>query len=82
MLVCVVLTQQMACCIVFLLRCVDADALCRVVSLLRVRGLSCSVAVRFVLCCVVLCCVVLCCDALCCVVLCCAVLCCVVRDVI
>ena len=29
---CVVLARQMACRIAFLLRCVDADALCRVVS--------------------------------------------------
>jgi hypothetical protein len=66
----------MACCIVFLLRCVDADALCRVVWLLRVRGLSCSVVVRFV--CVALRCVVLCCDwcdVLRCALLCCAVMC-------
>ena len=57
---CVGTTDGMLYC--FLLCCIDADALCCVVWLLRVRGLPCRVMVRFVcaaLCCVVLCCVVL-----------------------
>ena len=62
----------MACCIIFLLHCVNADALWRVVWLLRVRGVSCIVAVRFVLSCVFFCADVMRC----------AVLCCVVRDVV
>ena len=62
----------------FLLRCVDADALCCVVWLFRVCGLSCRVVAQFV--CAVLCrarcsmlraasCLVVCCGVLCCVVL-------------